>query len=248
LEVFNIGYEVIYTYHERQDGVYNKDETKTLKRKVGDPFDDISLEKLASVVMGQLARRDIFVVGVEVFELSKKKISFRETDNGVVIKNKKFLFDQATGEFVVRDAEPEFSQHPQLEVPQIPSGLHPHEIIVKRKELTASGEAPVKRVIDQVIFVPEPQHIPEVSKRGFKLTIDKKYPVYTKQSGIHGDAITILDDSNNEIKISDKYFVPGNTQLFADNELKFSESQKQRDNGNLNWGNAINENMPNLRK
>ena len=51
-----VGYEIIYSYHEKQDGNYNKEETKTLKKKVGDPFEDVSLETLASSVMGQLAR------------------------------------------------------------------------------------------------------------------------------------------------------------------------------------------------
>lgn len=242
-----MGYEVIYTYHERVDGSYNKEETKTLKRKVGDPFDDVPIEKLASSIMGQLARRDIFVIGVEVFELSKKKVSFRETDNGVVIKNKKFSFDQVTGDFTVKDAEDQ-------PAPQQTSGqpiIHPHESLStnQRKELTASGESnPASRVVDYVVYIPEPQQIPEVAKKGFRLTVDKKYAVYSKQSSIQGDILTIRDDSNREIKISDKYFVPGNIQLFADNELRFSETQKQREGGSLFWGGAVNDNMPNLRK
>lgn len=240
-----MGYEVIYTYHERVDGFYNKEETKTIKKKVGDPFDDVPMDKLASSIMGQLARRDVFVIGVEVFELSKKKVSFRETDNGVVIKNKKFSFDQVTGDFTVRDVD---EQPTQQAVGQ--PALHPHEIIAnQRKELTASGESnPSKRVVDYVIYVPEPQQIPEVAKRGFRLTVDKKYAVYHRQSSMQGDVLTMNDDANREIKIGDKYFVPGNTQLFADNELRFSETQKQRENGNLFWGGASNDNMPNLRK
>lgn len=240
-----MGYEVIYTYHEKVDGSYNKEETKTTKKKVGDPFDDVPMEKLASSIMGQLARRDIFVVGVEVFELSKKKVSFRETDNGVVIKNKKFSFDQVTGDFTVRDAEEQPTQQPTPIV-------HPHEALAtnQRKELAVSGENGVStsKAIDYVVYIPEPQQIPEVAKKGFKLTVDKKYAVYSKQSSIQGDILTIRDDVNREIKISDKYFVPGNIQLFADNELRFSETQKQREGGNLFWGGAVNENMPNLRK
>ena len=243
-----MGYEVIYTYHERVDGSYNKEETKTLKRKVGDPFDDVPIEKLASSIMGQLARRDIFVIGVEVFELSKKKVSFRETDNGVVIKNKKFSFDQVTGDFIVRDTD----EQPAPQQHQAHPIVHPHEALStsQRKELTASGESstPPPRAVDHVVYVPEPQQIPEVAKKGFRLTVDKKYVVYSKQSSIQGDILTIRDDSNREIKISDKYFVPGNIQLFADNELRFSETQKQREGGSLFWGGAVNDNMPNLRK
>lgn len=240
-----MGYEVIYTYHERVDGSYNKEETKTIKKKVGDPFDDVPMEKLASSIMGQLARRDIFVVGVEVFELSKKKVSFRETDNGVVIKNKKFSFDQVTGDFTVRDVDEHSAPNQSQTI------IHPHEALStnQRKELTASGEStPPRKVVDYVVYVPEPQQIPEVAKKGFRLTVDKKYAVHQKQPSMQGDVLTILDDANREIKISDKYFVPGNIQLFADNELRFSETQKQRESGNLFWGGAVSENMPNLRK
>ena len=39
-------------------------------------IEDVSLEMLASMVFTQLARRDIFVFDLEIFELVKKKISY----------------------------------------------------------------------------------------------------------------------------------------------------------------------------
>ena len=87
-----MGYEVVYFFHPRdEEGNYQKNETKELKKKVGDAFEDVPLEKLASVVMSQLARRDIWVFDVKIQELVKKEISFKETKGGIVIKNKKFL-------------------------------------------------------------------------------------------------------------------------------------------------------------
>jgi len=244
-----VGYEIIYSYHEKQDGIYNKEETKTLKKKVGDPFEDVPLEKLASSVMGQLARRDIFVIGVEIFELAKKKISFRETDNGVVIKNKKFSFDQTSGGFCVQDIEVENQVLTQTENTLVPKQTqYPHEKIQKQ-ELTATCQTSSnRRIIDNVVFFPEPQMIPEVKSKGYKLTMDKKYAVYSKTSSIQGEVLTIVDDANKEIKISDKFFVPANISLLADNELNFSESQKQREGGNLYWGGAVSDNVPNIRK
>ncbi len=253
-----MGYEIIYSYHEKHDGTYNKEETKTLKKKVGDPFEEIPLEKLASSVMGQLARRDILVVGVEIFELTKKKVSFRETDNGVVIKNKKFSFDQTSGNFTIQELPQEcsvsLSQCGQAEsgkelvpVKQLPQNIvHPHEQLQNKKQIENSGQ--LKKPVDHVIFYPEPQMYPEVKSKGYRLTIDKKYAVYAKTSSIQGELFTIIDDINREIKISDKFFVPGNVSLLADNELNFSETQKQREGGNLYWGGATNDNMPNLRR
>ena len=88
-----MGFECCYYYHEKVDGDYNREETKTFRKKVGDPFDEVPLEKLAASIIAQMARRDIWIVNVEIFELSKKQVSFKESKGGIVIKNKKFSFD-----------------------------------------------------------------------------------------------------------------------------------------------------------
>jgi hypothetical protein len=240
-----VGYEVIYSYHERIDGVYNKDETKTLKKKVGDPFEEIHLEKLASTIMGQLARRDIFVVGVEVFELAKKKISFRETDNGVVIKNKKFSFDKTTGDFSVQDIPDPSQVENHVQIQQTNQKfVYPHEQMAINKQ---SG-SPSRRAIDTMVFSPELPMIHEVKTKGFKLTVDKKYQVFSRKSSVTGEILSIVDDQDREIQISDKYFIPANVSLIADKELNFSEKSKDRDGGNLFWGNASSDNVPIIRK
>jgi len=242
-----MGYEVIYSYHEKIDGNYNKDEIKTLKKKVGDPFEDIPLEKLAATVMGQLARRDIFAVGVEIFELSKKSISFRETEGGVVIKNKKFTFDQSVGfsvqELSISCTEDQQQSQQTNQVVEQPRQVHPHEQLAVQKQVNKS-----KRPIDTVVFSPELPHINEVKSRGFKLTVDKKYPVYAKTNTVQGDIYTIVDDSNREIKISEKYFIQPMVGLIGDNEVNFSETQKDREGGKLYWGSAVSDNMPIIRR
>ncbi len=75
-----MGFEVYYSYYEKNsDGEYNKDSLKVMKRNVGDLLDDTSIEVLAAKVLSQLARRDIWVQNVEIFEYKKNKITFRET-------------------------------------------------------------------------------------------------------------------------------------------------------------------------
>lgn len=240
-----MGYEVIYSYHEKIDGNYNKEEIKTIKKKVGDPFEDVSLERLATSVMGQLARRDVFVVGVEIFELSKKTVSFRETDNGVVIKNKKFTFDQAVG-FTVQEVCENKSEcsNESTNIVNENKVIHPHEQLAIQKQSSARTKKP----IDTVVYSPELPMIHEVAKRGYKLTIDKKYYVYAKTSSLQGDIYTIIDDSNKEIKIGEKYFIAPTSGLIGDNELNFSETQKDRDGGKLFWGNANSDNVPIIRR
>lgn len=233
-----MGFEVLYKYHERKDGVYDKEETKSLKKKVGDPFDDIPLEKLAGAIMAQLARRDIFVIEVEVVELSKKPISFKETNGGVVIKNKKFLFD-ASSNLIVQEIQD------TAEVPQIQNVAveQPHNLVHN------NGSPNLGRPIDFVIFAPELPQMPEVKKKGLRLTPEKKYPVYAREQIGITTALKIVDDVGREQMISDVYFVPANIKLLADNQLKFSETQKERDGGRLNWGNAVESNdMPIIRR
>src|SRR5690606_33375022 len=90
----NLGFEITLKFHEEiSKGEYNKDELKTKTTKVGGPLEDVPIEVLAGKVIAQLARRNILVVDVEIYEITKKKISFKETSDGILIKNKKFRFD-----------------------------------------------------------------------------------------------------------------------------------------------------------
>ena len=80
------------------------------------------------------------------------------------------------------------------------------------------------------------------------MTVDKRYQVFSRKNSITGEILSIVDDQDREIQISDKYFIPANVSLIADKELNFSEKSKDRDGGNLFWGNASNENVPIIRK
>lgn len=252
-----MGFECNYHYHERIEGDYNKEETKTFKKKVGDPFEDVSLEKLAGAVMAQLARRDVWIVDVEVYELSKKQISFKEAKGGIILKNKKFVFDgggEDASNVIVQDMVqapppplPSYAMHAPVSnhvniqgqaAPTNPGG-HPHEQGLPR------------RPIDYVVFSPELPQMLEVKQKNLCFTIDKKYPVYAKSPSASnlGEIYTMMDDTGREQLVSDKYFVPGNIQLMADKELGFSQNQQERDGGKLYWGGAnIDPDMPDIRR
>lgn len=245
-----MGFEVTYHYHERIDGDYNKEETKTFKKKVGDPFDDISLEKLAGAVMAQLARRDVWIVDVEVFELFKKSVSFKESKGGIILKNKKFNFDgggEDASTVIVQDMiqaptpvqyVQSNGQHVNIQGQAPPSrGAHPHE------------QGQPRRPIDWMVFLPEAPQMTEIRQKNLRFTPDKKYPVFEKQEGVGGEVFLMIDDAGREQLVSDKYFVPGNVQLLADRELGFSQNQQERDGGKLYWGGANQEpGMPDIRR
>ena len=86
-----MGYELVFYFHkEISKGEYNKEEVKKKSVKVGSPYEEVPLETVAGKIIAQLARRNILVVDVDIFELTKKKLSYKETSDGILIKNKKF--------------------------------------------------------------------------------------------------------------------------------------------------------------
>lgn len=247
-----MGFEVLYSYHEKTNGEYNKEETKKLKKRIGDPFEDVPLEKLAAAIMTQYARRDIWVVDVEIFELSKKEISFRESKNGIIIKNKKFVWGENSN-IVVEDMEQAPAPQAALAPFQQPHNMPQQHVSVAGQSTQAvqphnQGQL---RPVKYMLFCPELQMMPEVKQKNLRFTPDKKYPVFhvqTSPSGI-GEIYRMVDDTGREQLVSDKYFVPAEAVLLADKELGFSQSAAQRDGGKLYWGGADNEpNMPDVRR
>jgi len=248
-----MGYEVCYKYHEKVDGEYKKDDLKSFKRKIGDPFDDTPLEKVSAAIIAQFARRDIWIVDVEVFELTKKKVAFKETKGGIVLKNKKFLFDSIQGSFEVEDLkEEENNCQDQNSDQNGTKNCNNSNVNIVPSIQNVNVSAPAKRrVIDNLVFSPEPQQLLQVKSKNLKLTIDKKYEVYQKKSSPSGlgDLCLIIDDEGKEQFVSDLYFIPATINLFADKELGFSENQEQKENNKLLWGDASSEvNMPKLRR
>lgn len=238
-----MGFEVNYIFCDKdENGDYDKNNLKSFKKKVGDPFEEVSLEKLASSIMAQLARRDIFISDVEVFELSKKKVSFKETKLGLVLKNKKFLFDSL--ESPLSSFENEDAQTTQ-----------PKQVFQPSNSLSASVDSSVtlenKTPITTVVFSPEIHQMQEIKRNGLNLTIDKKYSVYKKapsKNGL-GDSYLIIDDKNKEQWVSDLYFIPGTVNLLGDKELGFSDSPSCSRGGNLLWDDSpLDTNMPNIRR
>jgi hypothetical protein len=234
-----MGFEIKYLYHERLEaGGYNKDETKEMKRKVGEAHDDVPLEKVATAVMQQLARRDIWVVGVEIAEFTKKKITFRETDGGIVIKNKKYLLDQTgLGGITVQDV-------PEPGQPRVPA-VHPHQ-------LPSVAAAPTPgRPQRKVMFMPSRIDLAkrEMAKTGARLSVEKEYVVvhqFPSPSGV-GLLCRVVDDRGQEVDLSDEFFVPAQMNLYADKELGFSKTARQSDGGTLNWQGAYDDQIPDIR-
>lgn len=207
-------FEVTYLYHAKdENGKYNTEETKTLTKKVGQAYEEISYDQLASLIIGQLARRDIWIIDVKIYEYTKKEITFKEaTDgSGIVIKNKKYVLNGSVETLpTVIDLEPSTS-----------TALAPVQSINPKPQNLASIQS---KPIMFVTFEPNIQDEIEVKKH--KLTKGKRYAVYnmveTKIGMSSVQKYTIKDDLNRDIKIDEKYFTVVGKGLFADKELGFS--------------------------
>ena len=236
-----MGFEVVYKYWDKlEDGSYNKDEVKEMKRKVGEPFEDVSLEALAQKIMAQMARRDIWVLPeVEIYELKKQKISFRETKGGVIIKNKKFFLDTENNSLVVQELPPE-QPTSMLPVPtnnvqphnNLPA-VAPHNNLPLNYQQQQGPRRPLKFVVlddGGVVQDGNGNRIPVamlIKRSGLQFRPQQRYPVFQEMDDPRDKRVDKLgapaldrkkvyvmwDDMKREVTVSQDYFVPADVRL-----------------------------------
>ena len=210
-----MGYEIKYIYHPRNPNRGYDTEIRNEKVvKVGKPFDDTPLDKCAAAILAQLARRDIWVVDVEVSELVKKKISFKESKDGqgIVLKNKRFSLN-TTAQMVEEAGEVVETSPPSQ--PAQPT-LQPHEQIVPPKPspdenlYSNTGSTSVRRSVDprsidrnktlyHVYFDPGVLYKTQAESLKLKLSEDTRYAVHevipSPTGKIDQQQIAITDDT-----------------------------------------------------
>ena len=266
-----MGYEVIYHYRESLGPGEYDEEVKTKKAKVGQAYEETSLESLASKVMAQLARRNILIVDVEIYEFTRKSISYKESDDGILIKNKKFKFDDGpvVAGVMVEDSEPDptsvltallaanpnllqtlqqASPQPQVAVTPVSGNGAAHVAAAPR---IADGPRRAKRF---EVFSPELMLEHKAKELQLKLTKGKKYPIFQEEQ-IGMEPLTrtlykIPDDTGKEIQIGAEYFVPQTSgKLMHEDEMVGGQDLN---NGDVDlWGgtNAHQaEQMPDIRR
>ena len=252
-----MAFEIKFKYYEKT-GLCDYDKAKELEyvKTVGDLQVDLPLEKLASVILGQMARRDILVFDVEIYEFTKKKISFKETKNGIVIKNKKF--NLGLDNIVVTEEEaPQVLDHkpnlnscavvaqPQeqpivkLIQPQV-NHIHQNNNPPPNPTSMIGNRKPIKKVIFS------PSDLKYLRGKSWRFTPNKEYLVYRERYADNGVGMLYLmyDDRNREFEVQDEFFIPAQASLIGDSE----ESSFNSNNDLLNWsGKQGNSDMPKLR-
>lgn len=209
-----MGYVVEYWYYEEvEKGEYNKEEKKSGTINVGTPYEDVSLEQLAGKVMALMARRNILVFDVEIYEFAKKKVKFNESSDGIIVKNKKFKFDDGvriTG-VEVPDAAPNHQPQPRL-IPQ-----------------------PMARetVLRHEIFHALDGTDGELKRRGMAFTEGKRYPILkeTDSGNRLGMMYLTVDDNGRQQTISEYFF---------DREVQLMHTQPVPEgSGDLSWSGIV---------
>lgn len=241
----SMGYELIFHYKEAEKpGVY-KDEVKNKSYKIGKVTEDISLDILAGKIMSQLARRNILIVDVEIYEYAKKKLSYRETNDGIVLKNKKFSFDSGVV-VTAEDFEVDQEQEQIQEFRPLPS---PSKELADKSCPIVQRNQNSKRIIRHEVFDPDPIGLQKIRQKGLKFTMGKKYPVHSEESLGSTLIYNTTDDSGNAVKVSAEFFVAiGQGLIEADDGPKYVGAENQKEEVNL-WGkNYESTDMPDIRR
>lgn len=214
-----MGFEVNFSYYDKnKDGKgFDTSQLHTFKKVIG-KTEDVPLDKLAKTVMMQLARRDILVEDVEVYEYTRKKISFKETKGGVIIKNQKFLLDQ---DEIVMVEEPEEVRPQQIQIVQ----QEPTQVLQKPSASLLGSKlqmpSPSQKALRMEVFDPDdPGVAAELAKKNIKVTPKKKYAIFEEKlstisvvvSGsrqeVNGYDYLILTDDAKKEYVSSIHFVP----------------------------------------
>jgi hypothetical protein len=229
-------FEVEFKYYKQKEDLdYNKDEPLVFKNKFGKIDEDYSKEKLAKYILTQLARRDIFIYDVDVYEFTKKKINFKLGKNGFSIAGSKFNNSDLAEDCNLQNDVP---AEPQ-EIPHAP-GNHSPKLSIQQPQpqnkfvnlANRLNDAKSRKVMRKVAFVP-PLRM-DKTKFPYKFTLNKVYPVYSERYVTNGVGmyITTVDDNNDILEVIDEYFVPANTALEFENEM---DAGKRGNNDLLNW-------------
>lgn len=225
-----MGFEIVVYYSERlPEGGYSS-EIKEKKKRVGDVYEDLPLHDLAKAIFAQLARRDVMVQDVKLFEFKKTPISFKETVGGIVIKNKKFLLDSVGTDFKCVDVELEVKPNIITPVPQKPPVVSPSN------KTTVIQQEKGPTIIHQTRYeIYDPEYSGAPVNKNTKLTPGKKYPIIKEEFENNSVWYIVKNDEGKDFRINSLFFVADSPGLIGgfeeehnirnDSKLLFSDNR-----------------------
>lgn len=236
-----MAFEIIFHYYPWLDETneYDKSKVSTYDKKLGGIFEEVSLEKLASVILTQLARRDVFVFDVEVYELVKKKVLFKQSKNNILIKNKKFSLSSDT--IVVQEMNENL-----IECKKEPSCslITPTEDKIRINQSSPKNDVSLKslKILKTMTFMPSDAKY--LKGKPWKFTPTKAYNIYREiiaKNGV-GMILSTIDDTGREVEVADEFFVNDRISYINEPVNAFPSNDDV-----LNWSGTKGFNMPDLR-
>ena len=143
-----MGFEIQFKYYKKKSEGFGYDtegEPEVMKVPVGKQWDDVDLDEVAKAVFGQMAKRNILIVDADIYEYTKKKVSFKLKDDGISIKNRKFSYDITGTIRSESENEGVVAVQPIVQGGQV---NHPHQMMQQQ---------PQQMVQEQALVVQQPQ-------------------------------------------------------------------------------------------
>ncbi len=261
-----MSYEVTYKFYEKLEDSFDYDRSNPLsyKKIYGKLEEDYTLDSLVPNIMQQMARRDIFVFDVEIYEFQKKKITFKQSKADLIVNNKKFSTKTVLYDAIQSEEENTANQIAHTNIAPTTNNNVLTQTIPTAQTLPAVNLAPVlpsqanmvaknnnvnkaKRVIKFVTF--DPPNPVVRAKFPYKFTPNKKYPVFSERLAPNGIGMVIdtIDDLNNEVKVPDELFVSLDVNLIGDQEAGFSTQSSGLVDSTLDWKGVVKDDIPSLR-
>lgn len=220
-----MGFEISYEYKNSDQ---ENAEYQSTKMRVGKPTEDTPLEELAGRVMSIFAKRNCDVKNIEIYEYTKKKVNFRESDDGIFLKNRKFKFghgpaitnDMDKGQLLkMITSDPELVKElkklilPGNEQRQAKQVLQTHQTEEEAPQSHhPAGVAHLheaRKPIRYEIF--NPDEFFRKAAENMKFKIGNKYPIFEEKMAPNPQMgmLYLVKNSDGEMqRISDRFFTP----------------------------------------
>lgn len=201
-----MGFEVHYYYHEKNENGFDNSVTKEMVKRLGSPYEDIPVIKLAGSIMSQLIRRDIIISDVKIYEFAKKEILFKDSQGGIIIKGRKYSYE---GLSVIEDPVEELAVEHKSENSNCSYSLEKLSNAKDSVNLNLLEEVYFKNKMPIRYEVYKPSGLFGSTKSHF--TIDKKYPIYEELQRDQKFYYVTMDDKGKKAVLPhDEFFLPAN--------------------------------------
>lgn len=209
-----MGFEITYSIKNDNEDIEDK------KIKVGKPTDETSIEELAGRIMSLYANRSLDIVDVKIEEYTKKTLSFKQVNDGILIKNRKFKYGYGpalTSTSVYEEEQaPEvfYSQNNNFlkieksnDVPIAPA--IPPKNISKDILSNEKGRLPhevLRKAIKHEVFNPDTELESEAKTMNF--IKGKKYPIF-EEKNLNNKIFYLVEDENGKtLQVFHDFFTP----------------------------------------